>query len=108
MVGWLIGWLDGWLIGWLVGWLVGWLAGWLAGWLVGWLVGWLIVQATRSEAPRSRDVVPSRNAPFRPVELRIVLEIASKTCYQVMFSPPRDIISCADVSPTAGCLNPTP
>ena len=36
---------------------------------VGWLVGWLIVQATRSEAPRIRDVVPSRNTPFRPVEL---------------------------------------
>jgi hypothetical protein len=26
-----------------------------------WFAGWLIVQATRSEAPRSRDAVPSRN-----------------------------------------------
>jgi len=39
--------------------------------LVGWLVGWLIVQATWSEAPRSREVVLSRNTPFRPVELGI-------------------------------------
>ena len=38
--------------------------------LVGWLVGWLvIVQATWLEAPRSREMVPSRNTPFRPVEL---------------------------------------
>jgi hypothetical protein len=31
----------------------------------------LVVQATRSEAPLSRKVVPSRNAPFCPVELGI-------------------------------------
>jgi len=31
---------------------------------VGLLVGWLIVQATRSEASRSREVVLSRNTPF--------------------------------------------
>ena len=31
----------------------------------------VIVQATRSEAPRSREMVPSRNTPFRPVELGI-------------------------------------
>ena len=30
----------------------------------GWLVGWLIVQATRSDAPRSRDVVPSGPFPL--------------------------------------------
>jgi hypothetical protein len=40
--------------------------GWLVGRLVGWLFSWLIVQATRSEAPRLRDVVPSRNTPFHP------------------------------------------
>jgi len=48
-----------------------WMVGWMVGWLDGWLDGWLIVQATWSEAPRSRDVVPSRNTSFRPVELGI-------------------------------------
>jgi len=39
---------------------------WLIGWSVGWLFSWLIVRATRSEAPRLHDVVPSRNTTFHP------------------------------------------
>ena len=46
---------------------------WLVGWLLAWLVGLVIVQATWLEAPRSREMVPSRNTPFRPVELGISL-----------------------------------
>ena len=53
--------------------------------VVGWLVGWLIVQATRWEAHRVSDVVPSRNTvlntPFRPVELgaRISMHVTDRS-----------------------------
>jgi hypothetical protein len=53
-------------------WLVDWLVDCLFGWLVGRSVGCSIVQATWLEALRSRDVVPSRNTPFRPSLLAYV------------------------------------